>query len=178
MGKKEDTKSIFCLLWTLSYLSLIQENAIISGSEDVKKGTCCSFLWNFCYQGENGLRVICHCQAECPASCLMASLPCTSSFSVFSSLFFSLFTPLKFFFASPQFSFLFFTWWASFHFFFSPLPQLDPSYFLLLCLIVYTPDLVMMYIIRSIRTYCSWAVFTVPDGVPYPDCELNSKWLP
>lgn len=120
MGKKEDTKSIFCLLWTLSYLSLIQENAIISGSEDVKKGTCCSFLWNFCYQGENGLRVICHCQAECPASCLMASLPCTSSFSVFSSLFFSLFTPLKFFFASPQFSFFFFTWWASFHFFTSP----------------------------------------------------------
>lgn len=33
----ERGQSIFCLLWTLSCLSLIQGNAIIGGSEDVKK---------------------------------------------------------------------------------------------------------------------------------------------
>lgn len=47
------------------------------------------FLLLLCYQGENGLRgVICHCQAECPATCLMVNLPCRSfSFSLFSALF-------------------------------------------------------------------------------------------
>lgn len=126
--QKEDRGVYFVFSETLSCLSPRQGNAIISGSEDVKKGACCSSLCNFATRARMGwedLFVIVR------PSALGAPLPVWRSTCLAQVLFLCV-IPLS---PSlpPQFLDLIFTWWLPFiSLFFSPLPQPRSTYCLLL----------------------------------------------
>lgn len=161
--QKEDRGVYFVFSETLSCLSPRQGNAIISGSEDVKKGACCSSLCNFATRARMGwedLFVIVR------PSALGAPLPVWRSTCLAQVLFLCV-IPLS---PSlpPQFLDLIFTWWLPFIslFFFS---SSSAKVYIL-------PSAWVSVILCSLRLYYTHFIF-LPLLLIFGASLRNISWL-